>query len=207
MIKMNNQSTENKILEAAEQEFMTKGFAGARTTSIAEKAGVTHAMFHYYFRTKEKIFERIVSEKLMMLRNIIGGSIIDESLTLDEIIKKLIESHLDFLSANPNLPRFLITEIFGNPDRIKIVENKIGVISKPIIKIMQNIIDKEFEKGKCRKVDAKLILLDIISLNVFPYMASPIINASLQNYLVDEKKFLEERKKENYDTLMRKLKL
>ena len=41
---------EQAILEAAEREFIAKGFAGARTTSIAEAAGVTHAMLHYYFR-------------------------------------------------------------------------------------------------------------------------------------------------------------
>ena len=46
------QNTEQAILAAAKQEFLLKGYDGARTTSIAEKAGVTHAMLHYYFRTK-----------------------------------------------------------------------------------------------------------------------------------------------------------
>ena len=55
---------EQEILEAAEREFIAKGFAGARTTSIAEAAGVTHAMLHYYFRTKEQLFERILDEKM-----------------------------------------------------------------------------------------------------------------------------------------------
>lgn len=44
--------TENRILKAAEAEFLAKGYAGARTTAIAEAAGVTHAMLHYYFRTR-----------------------------------------------------------------------------------------------------------------------------------------------------------
>lgn len=57
------QNKEQAILKAAEREFLTKGYAGARTTSIAEAAGVTHAMLHYYFRTKEHIFERILDEK------------------------------------------------------------------------------------------------------------------------------------------------
>ena len=54
---------EQQILAAAEQEFLTKGYDGARTTAIAKVAGVTHAMLHYYFRTKEQLFERIVDEK------------------------------------------------------------------------------------------------------------------------------------------------
>ena len=53
---------ENDILRAAEREFLAKGFSGARTVSIAQAAGVTHAMLHYYFRTKEQLFERILDE-------------------------------------------------------------------------------------------------------------------------------------------------
>ena len=47
---MKTKDTESEILKAAEQEFMLKGFDGAKTTSIAHAAGVTHAMLHYYFR-------------------------------------------------------------------------------------------------------------------------------------------------------------
>lgn len=55
--------TESRILQAAEEEFLLKGLEGARTTAIAERAGVTHAMLHYYFRTKNMLFERIIEEK------------------------------------------------------------------------------------------------------------------------------------------------
>lgn len=61
------QNKEHEILVAAEQEFLTKGFDGARTTSIAQAAGVTHAMLHYYFRTKEQLFERIVDDKFAQM--------------------------------------------------------------------------------------------------------------------------------------------
>ena len=56
--------TETLILQAAEKEFFEKGYSGAKTTAIAEAAGVTHAMLHYYFRTKDKLFEKIVSDKI-----------------------------------------------------------------------------------------------------------------------------------------------
>ncbi|MBQ2779515.1 MAG: helix-turn-helix transcriptional regulator, partial [Bacteroidaceae bacterium] len=50
MDNQEKQSKEQQILAAAEQEFLTRGYDGARTTSIAQAAGVTHAMLHYYFR-------------------------------------------------------------------------------------------------------------------------------------------------------------
>ncbi len=60
---MKENDTEERILKAAETEFFTKGFDGARTTSIAERAGVTHAMLHYYFRSKALLFERVVNQR------------------------------------------------------------------------------------------------------------------------------------------------
>ena len=64
MLDLTNQNKEQLILEAAESEFAAKGYDGARTTSIAKAAGVTHAMLHYYFRTKELLFERIIDKKI-----------------------------------------------------------------------------------------------------------------------------------------------
>ena len=67
MDKQERQNKESEILAAAEQEFIAKGYDGARTTSIAQAAGVTHALLHYYFRTKEQLFERIVDEKFRVM--------------------------------------------------------------------------------------------------------------------------------------------
>ena len=66
---------ENDILRAAEREFLAKGFSGARTVSIAQAAGVTHAMLHYYFRTKEQLFARIPDEKIPVMRQSVLASL------------------------------------------------------------------------------------------------------------------------------------
>ena len=102
------QDTEAKILQAAESEFLTKGFAGARTTSIAQAAGVTHAMFHYYFRTKDKLFERIISEKIALMKELLLDTVANSDMSLEDKIRNVIERHLDFVAANANLPRFLV---------------------------------------------------------------------------------------------------
>ena len=51
---------EQEILSAASEEFFEKGYDGTSTAVIARKAGVTHAMVNYYFRTKEQLFLRIL---------------------------------------------------------------------------------------------------------------------------------------------------
>ena len=199
-------TTEDRILKAAEREFLSKGFIGARTTSIAEKAGVTHAMFHYYFRTKEKLFERIISEKVDLLKQVVMSSVKDINAPLNVILKEVINNHLDFISRNPDLPRFLVGEIFSNPKNSAKFLDNLREIAPAFITILQNKIDLESEKGVYRKVDAAMLMLDIVSLNVFPYMAAPAVNAALGACMKDQKQFLERRKAENYDTIMRKLK-
>lgn len=52
--------TANRILHAAAEEIAAHGIAGARTMRIAERAGVTHAMLHYYFRSKEELHRSVL---------------------------------------------------------------------------------------------------------------------------------------------------
>lgn len=205
MVKLQDKDTEALILRAAEQEFLSKGFIGARTTSIAEAAGVTHAMFHYYFRTKEKLFDRIISEKITLLKEAVIGSIGDMSGSLNEILRNVINNHLEFIAANPNLPRFLIGEIFSNPERAATFLDSLHKIATTFLPVLQDKIDSEASKGLCRRVDAGELMLDIVSLNVFAYMATPAVNAALCDCMADAESFLELRKRENYDTIMRKL--
>lgn len=197
--------TEARILQAAEHEFLTKGYAGARTTSIAEAAGVTHAMFHYYFRTKDKLFERIMGEKIALLKEAVFKSVEDMSLSLGDIIRNIIVRHLDFVAANPDLPRFLVGEIFGNPDRSALFLERLHTYAPPMMAWLQEKIDQEAALGLCRKVDAGMLMLDIVSLNVFSYMAAAAVNAALGNCMADPEAFLARRKQENYDTIMCKL--
>lgn len=198
--------TEDRILQAAEKEFMTKGFSGARTTSIAEAAGVTHAMLHYYFRTKEKLFDRILSEKISLLKKLLSSSFEDSDMTLEGIIYNLVNRHLDFVSSNPDLPRFIIGEVYSNPERFSVFIHNLRTYAPVLLKTLQRIIDENADKGLCRKIDAGMLMLDIVSLNIFSFMAAPVVNAMLGDCMSDSVKFLELRKKENYETIMRKLK-
>lgn len=71
---------------------------------------------------------------------------------------------------------------------------------------LQRQLDEAADKGVIRKVDAAMLIIDIASLNIFSYMVSPLINAVLDNCMQENpEEFLERRKRENFDTIMRKL--
>lgn len=207
MINMKEQTTEEKILEAAEKEFLQRGFESARTTSIAKEAGVTHAMLHYYFRTKEKLFEKIISDKMSMLGELMLDSLTKSNLPLFDKLQEAIIRHLDFINANSNLPLFFIREVYSNPERMRLMATALQTHAKKSICNLQAEIDELAERGECRRVDATMLLIDIVSLNIFSFIAQPVMEVVFSDLFSDKERFLELRKRENTDTIMRKLKI
>lgn len=199
-------AAEELILRAAEAEFLQKGYAGARTTAIAEGAGVTHAMLHYYFRTKEQLFEKIMHEKMSLVRDIMLGSMSDTNKPLFDKVRDTVAQHIDFIAANPDLPRFMVNEVFYNPERLKYVSELMQSHAPLLVANLQHEIDDLAARGECRKVDARMLLLDIVSLNIFSFMAAPLVNTLMGTTPDDMAAFVEARKRENTDTILRKLK-
>lgn len=197
--------TEELILQAAEREFMLKGFAGARTTTIAEAAGVTHAMLHYYFRTKENLYERVMSEKFMNAEKIVMSALGNADLPLVDRIRQGVRSNFDFVFANPDLPYFVIDEMKQNPDHIEGIFNEMADDIDVFFTNLQNQIDESVKKGECRFVDAHVLVLDIVSLNVFTFLLAPMVNRIMKRYDMDREEFLEIRRKENEETILRRL--
>lgn len=200
------QNKEQAILEAAEREFLAKGFDGARTTSIAQAAGVTHAMLHYYFRTKENIFERILDEKMRLMGELVLKTFGRPGLPLLERLRDGIARHFDFIVVNPDLPRFIVNEVFARPERHEVMRQRIRIIMDELLSGLQSQLDESAALGETEPVDARMLMLDVISLNVFAFIAYPIIEPILGDLAADREQFFELRKQENIEIIMRRLK-
>ena len=205
MINNDKQNTEKEILIAAENEFLTKGYDGARTMTIAKNAGVTHAMLHYYFRTKELLFERIVADKFSSVKHIMLSALGDASLPLLDRIKSGITQHFDYMSQNPLLPRFIINEVVSHPERYEIMHKQLNFVVDNIYNDIQKQIDEAAQRGEMEQINAKMLFLSIMSLNIFTFVAYPFIEPLMGNLMADRNKFLEERKAENVETIMRRI--
>lgn len=136
----------------------------SRTTAIAERAGVTHAMLHYYFRTKNMLFERIIEEKMRNAGNIMQAVFVLGDMPLMERVKRGVEQHFDFIAANPNLPRFVIQEIYSHPERHEIMRSQVLTITKDWLCDLQRHIDESAATKATEWIDARMLLLDIVSL-------------------------------------------
>lgn len=202
---MKKQNKEQDILLAAEEEFLTKGYDGARTTSIAQKAGVTHAMLHYYFRTKEQLFERIIEQKFSTVGMSMASVIADTSLPIIDRIIHGAGVHFDIAAKDPKLPAFMIHEILSDPERSTVIREKVKWITLNVHQNLQAQLDMAANRGEIRKIDAAELLMDIISLNVFSVLIYPFMSQIADGFLPSYEDFKAKRKADIADTIRRKL--
>ena len=196
---------EQVILAAAKEEFLDKGYDGARTTSIARAAGVTHAMLHYYFKTKEQLFERIFHETMGMLVEGILEVFTQTEKPFRERIAEALGIHFEVIRENPRLPLFMIREVASRPERFAIIKNVISTFAGNLLIAMQRDIDQAVAQGEISHIEATTLLLDMISLNVFPFIVKPVFEAATGLDLNVDSKFWELRKQENTELIMRRL--
>ena len=176
------QNMEQIILEVAEELFLDKGYALTSTTEIAKKAGCNQALIHYYFRTKENLFQKLFEAKFIQFATAIDPSKF-RGLPFEEKLKFVISNHIEMVAKNKKLPFLILSEINTNPERFSKVALKIKELSFPILIELTNDLDNEIKAGKIRQIDPIQLLINIVSLNVFMFLVKPIVEkvAGLNN--------------------------
>ena len=183
-------TTEEKILEAAKNVFIRKGMYGARMQEIADEAGINKAMLHYYFRSKDKLFDAIFQEAFHEFAPK-AFSILKGDLPIEEKISRFVSNYIDVVSANPFLPIFIINEINQNPDRLNHITNILGMVKEELYKDMK----VKVEDGEFREIDPVQLLINIMAMSIFPFLVRPIIQGAFEYSDEKYREFLEERKK------------
>ena len=161
-----DRSTEEKIKEAARTVFTRKGFAATRTRDIAEEAGLNLALLNYYFRSKEKLFEMIMLEKLHVFFGFIGPIIYDESTSLEQKVEGIVSQYIDMLQDNPDIPFFVMGEVRNNPE---IVAN-----AMPRKDFMRNSFFIKQLKERKPDQDPYQFLLSMLGMIIFPFLMKPV---------------------------------
>jgi TetR/AcrR family transcriptional regulator len=186
-----DKQTEDKIFEAATEVFTEKGMDGARMQDIANHAGINKALLHYYFRTKDKLFNAVFE---MIAGKIFKkfAPVFDENLTLEDKIRFFFREHIDFLQANPRLPGFLLNEVNRNPERIKKILKNVDFDS--IWSKLYNQHKEEFKRYNITRESMPQLMISIAALSVFPFAARGILEGILEKTGIDFNEYMEERK-------------
>lgn len=184
-------STEDKILKAAEEVFQERGYHGARMREIAEKAGINKGLLHYYFKSKEKLFDAIFSVAIGSVLGRISG-ILDEEIPLGEKIDRIVDQYMNFFLKNPNLPRFVLNELNKNANHF-VIKGFSGRVRETLGKFRKTILEEE-AKGKIRYKEPEQIMLNIVGMILIPFVGRPLIQTAMGLDNASFKKLLEERK-------------
>lgn len=169
-----NHSTEEKIKNAARLMFHTKGYAATKTRDIAEEAGINLALLNYYFRSKEKLFELVMSESLMRFMKTILEVFNNETTSLDTKIEKLADNYIDVLTDQPDIPLFVLSEIRNDSEKfISKLNAKEGLMSSYFIKQFQQAVKEE----RIAPIHPLHFIMNLMGLVVFPFVASPILKS------------------------------
>ncbi|WP_304233460.1 TetR/AcrR family transcriptional regulator [Jiulongibacter sediminis] len=166
------QSTEEKILAAAEETFVKDGFEGARMQNIANKAGINKAMLHYYFRSKEMLFEKIFEMKSKFFFPAVKDMMLREEGTFTEKMEEFAQRYIEFLTRYPFIPFFVIRTVNSSGTQ--------GFIEKLPFKaqLAESVVlsyQKDRERGLVGEIDPHQFLLSVIGMCVFPFLGKPIL--------------------------------
>jgi TetR/AcrR family transcriptional regulator len=185
---------ENNILQAATRVFVKLGRKGTSMQDIADEAGVNRTLLNYYFRSKDKlfdlIFERVFAQLLPDLVTIISSEV-----PFRDKIVAFVEHYYRVLLENPMIPLFIMHELGSNPERlIKVFMDK-GIRPKTIIQQIR----VEMDNGIIRRMDPTHVLINMLSLIIFPFAAAPIIETYIfegnkskyENYMHERMHFLQ----------------
>lgn len=200
---MSELSTEEKILAAAISVFQEKGMNGARMQEIADKAGINKALLHYYYRSKQLLFEQVFKTIVRVLGPKLR-SIINSDVHLFDKIRLFTHEYIDLLMNHMFLPAFIIQEINRNPDLIR---NTFTEEIKDSVDILRKQINELIEKGEIKPIDINQIIVSLVSASIFPIVAKPIIGTIFN---MDDKaylQFLEERKSNVAEMIINSIKI
>ena len=193
MVNKKDLSTEQRILAAAKKIFVQHGMTGARMQDIADEAGINKAMLHYYFRSKEKLFEMIFQEAMgKLLPKVLAIFNGDDPLFVK--IERFCEDYIGTVIENPYIPLFVIYEL--NRDPKKLIELMWHGGKRPAVKKMTDQIEQEIRDGNIKPIEPVQLILNMMSLCIFPFVARPMFQHV--NGLSDEEyiQMLERRKTE-----------
>lgn len=202
-MKTEEQSTpESTILNAAKGIFQRKGMAAARMQEIADEAGINKAMLHYYYRSKQLLFEAVFKSAFSTLAPQLN-EIMNADNSLFDKIRNFTHNYITFIVKHPYLPNFIIQELNRNPEFVgKLFSEKMPNIDK-----FRKQIENDVKEGLIKPIKAEQLFINILALNVFPFVGAPLIKGFLNLNNDDFIKLMHERKTEAANFIINAIKI
>ncbi|MEY4927786.1 MAG: hypothetical protein RI894_2222 [Bacteroidota bacterium] len=184
--------TKVRIMAAAEKVFHANGFKGARTTTIAEEAGISRTMLHYHYSTKEALFGEVLKNTLDDVLKQITRTFSVENKGLTAFLEHLIDVIADLLEMKPGFPTFMVNIIHESPEMTMLFATS-GDDSVPLL--LNNLLEQARKNGEITDtVSGENLLMSIYMLCAAPYIGAPYIKFKENRSDEDMKSFAQKRR-------------
>jgi TetR/AcrR family transcriptional regulator len=188
---VHDKQTEERIFEAATEVFIEKGLDGSRIQDIADRAGMNKSLLHYYYRSKDRLFNSVFEMIAMkMLKKF--APVFEENLTLEEKIRFFFREHISFLQKNPRLPAFLLNEINRHPERLRMFMDNINI--ERLWDMLHSQHREELDQYNITRANIPQIMTTLASLSVFPFAARKLLEELFRQDGLNFDDYIEERK-------------
>lgn len=189
---------ELKIIQAATQVFLEKGRDGARMQEIADKAGINKALLHYYFKSKEGLYELVFRNVLI---DIAAGFLnsIPKIETAEEFLRKFISFYTGTIRQHPEVVRFMFWEISRGATTFgKLFKSLVRGSNEKEIPFI-TIIRRSIERKEIKEVDPIQFLISLLGMCIYPFIAKPILEQVVDGLDVNDEQFNEDRARAIFD--------
>lgn len=166
-----NNKTEQHIIEVARQVFIEKGFAETSMSDIAARAGINRPVLHYYFRTKERMFEAVFADIMHYFIPTIHQIVLQDK-PIKERVSEITDVYIDMMRKSPLMPVFVVREIQRDAGHLLNTINKMETGSY-ISKIKEALLD-EMERGRMKKIPIEFIPYTFYGLLFMPFLTKPL---------------------------------
>lgn len=166
--------TEQKIIASAEKLFYRKGKAGTSMQDIADDAGINRTLLNYYFRTKDQLFEAVFRDAMSRVIPELAR-LLKSGITFSQYLPQMIEKIIDTMLENPQIPIFVLQELSSNPERMPRMVKEMGI--DPDLALEK--ISAEQDGNGSTGLDPRQIILNMLSLIIFPFAARPVVTEFL----------------------------
>ena len=160
-----NLTTLERIHLAAKAEFLEKGYSNAKMMAIAQRAGVAHSMLHYYFRSKENLFQGILQQKMQEMFSLQGEALEGET-TFEGLLRKVRDLRDRFFAANPKFAYFILTEVMGNAQNRALLVQLVERMSRTSMVKLRELLEQEMAAVRMRRMRIENVILMMITLDV-----------------------------------------
>lgn len=171
-MSVKDSKTEQHLKDTARRIFLQEGKMMATTQDIADAAGVNRTLLHYYFRSRDALFNMVFQEALTRLRERLH-EVLGSALPFRNKIENLIHVFYEELTELPYLETFIALQLNQEPEKYEQFFITLPG-GKERIKNFLKEIETEMEKGTIPQMKPINYFINLFALMAYPYVARPI---------------------------------